>query len=213
MRDTIIVAGAEIAVVPIEDEESYRGLLCTEDEAYINTLGSARRRAESAAWRAAVRERLGNTVSITYNETGAPVITGSGRTTATCGTEHHIGVTHTDKLAVVIFSGRRCAIDMESTGRNFDRAASRFISPTESALSESGHPLFKCAVWCAKEALYKYSDRRELDLLRDIRITSTDIDGGKITGAILSRRGTWQEYSLSLLPYGGKYLIVYTVGP
>ncbi len=201
-EEVFIVDRAEIIVVPIEEEENYRNLLSGEDRSHIDSLGSPRRRAESTAWRAAVRKKLGRDVFIGYNEIGAPTVSGAG-------SEYNIGVTHTDRFAAVIFSGRRCAIDMESTGRNFDRAAGRFISPEEAALPEGGHPLFKCAVWCAKETLYKYSGCKELDLLRDIKITSTDIDGGKLSGAILSPESIWQEHSLGLMPYGGKYIIVY----
>lgn len=201
--DRFIVEGAEIVVVPIEDEMNYMGILTSDDITCFGALyDNARRRAEAAAWRAAVREKLGREVDIYYNEVGAPMVSGSGA-------EYHINVTHTSKFAAVIFSDWRCAIDMEDFTRSFDRVADRFISPSEAALPESGHPLFKCAVWCAKEALYKYAGRKGIDLLRDMKITATDIGGGKISGMLLAGDGTWSECTLGLMTYGGKYLIVY----
>jgi 4'-phosphopantetheinyl transferase EntD len=206
LGERFILDGAEIVVVPIDGDSlaRYHDLLGAEDMAYIASLASPRRRAESAAWRAVVRERLGKDVSIKYNEAGAPIVDGN---TKQC----HIGVTHTAGFAAVIFSDSRCAIDMESRERDFDRVASRFISPEEAALPKSNHPLFKCALWCAKETLYKSSNRRELDLLEDIKITSTDLPAGKLMGAILSSTGIWQAYNLNMRLYKEKYIIVYII--
>ena len=39
-------------------------------------------------------------------------------------------------------------------------------------------------MWCAKETLYKYARRRELDLLRDLRVLSLDAEAGRIVGSI-----------------------------
>ena len=62
------------------------------------------------------------------------------------------------------------------------RAAVRFASAEERQLSDS--PLLLPALWCAKETLYKYSGRRNLDLLRDLRIERFDPDEGRMTGRI-----------------------------
>ena len=59
---------------------------------------------------------------------------------------------------------------------------SRFASAEERQLSDS--PLLLPALWCAKETLYKYSGRRNLDLLRDLRIERFDPDEGRMTGRI-----------------------------
>ena len=64
----------------------------------------------------------------------------------------------------------------------FGRAAARFASAEERQLSDS--PLLLPALWCAKETLYKYSGRRNLDLLRDLRIERFDPDEGRMTGRI-----------------------------
>ena len=61
----------------------------------------------------------------------------------------------------------------------------RSASPTVRVLSISSRlPLLLPALWCAKEPLYKYSGRRELDLLRDLQIERFDPDEGRMTGRI-----------------------------
>lgn len=75
-----------------------------------------------------------------------------------------------------------CAVDIEPLARDFGRAAVRFASAEERQLSDS--PLLLPALWCAKETLYKYSGRRNLDLLRDLRIERFDPDEGRMTGRI-----------------------------
>lgn len=70
----------------------------------------------------------------------------------------------------------------KSLARDFGRAAVRFASAEERQLSDS--PLLLPALWCAKETLYKYSGRRNLDLLRDLRIERFDPDEGRMTGRI-----------------------------
>ena len=86
----------------------------------------------------------------------------------------------------------QCATEMQqsesvSTGapaasRDFSRAESRYTTPSERALSDD--PLWPGIVWCAKEALYKYSGRRELDFRKDLRIGSADLAAGRLTGRI-----------------------------
>ena len=86
-----------------------------------------------------------------------------------------------DRIAVCI-SPKRCAVDIEPASRDFSRAESRYTTPSERALSDD--PLWPGIVWCAKEALYKYSGRRELDFRKDLRIGSADLAAGRLTGRI-----------------------------
>ncbi|MDR2911773.1 MAG: hypothetical protein LBV38_00510 [Alistipes sp.] len=94
------------------------------------------RKAEGAAWRAIVRERLGPDTEIGYNAAGAPVLT-EGR--------GYIGVSHTRGWVAVVWSPHPCAIDIELKTRTISAAvATRMgIAPEIEA-------------WCAHEATYKY---------------------------------------------------------
>lgn len=135
-------------------------------------LKPASRREEFLMWRSIVCRRLPD-AEIAYNAVGAPVV---------CNYPLHIGVSHCPGYVAVCFSDRPCAVDIEPLARDFGRAAARFASAEERQLSDS--PLLLPALWCAKETLYKYSGRRNLDLLRDLRIERFDPDEGRMTGRI-----------------------------
>lgn len=131
------------------------------------------RRREYLAWRAVVRREVGADAQIAYDAAGAPVVVNY---------PVHISVAHCRGRVAVCFSDERCAVDIEPAGRDLSRAAGRYLSPAERALSDD--PLFPLAAWCAKEAMYKYSGRNGLDLVRDLRIERADLTAGKLTGRI-----------------------------
>ena len=63
-----------------------------------------------------------------------------------------------------------------------ERAGSRYLTPEEEALSDD--PLLPGIVWCAKETLYKYAGRRELDFRRDLHVVRLDLAAGTLAGRI-----------------------------
>ncbi len=150
------------------------GLVTAEELALAEGFGSPRRRAEFLAWRAVVRRELGSDVQIGYDAAGAPTVSAEGT---------YIGVSHCEGRIAVAISDTPCAVDIEPEGRSFVRAMPRYMTAAERELSSD--PLLPAAVWCAKEALYKFSGRAELDLLRDIHILSADLDAGRLSGRIL----------------------------
>ncbi len=144
-----------------------------EEHADAATFGSERRRAEFLGWRAMVRRELGRAVVIGYNIIGAPMLRGS---------DLCISVAHCAGRIAVCISPERCAVDIEPETRNFSRAESRYMTPSERALSDD--PLWPGIVWCAKEALYKYSGSLSLDFAEDLRIERADLAAGSLTGRI-----------------------------
>lgn len=161
------------------------------------TYGSLSRRREWLAWHALVNELLGN-VKVGYDSVGAPVL---------LDTEGFIGVSHEKEFIAVIYSvSQKCAVDIESLDRNFERVASRYISDSEMSVSEVGHQYFKAAVWCAKEVVYKSAGEQGLDLLADIAIDCTGLEKGLISGGVIGR----DPMPLSLFLYENR-LIVYTL--
>ena len=67
-------------------------------------------------------------------------------------------------------------------------------------------PLLPAAVWCAKEALYKYARRPGLDLLHDLRVEAVDFAAGTVVGRI----GGGEAIRLTLHRADG-FITVYTV--
>lgn len=186
--------GTIILITPVGSGEDSVPMLTAEDRAFLEGMKPGPRRSSRAAWRAAARSELGK-ATIGYDGDGAPVIEGSDKYT-------HIGVSHSRRHAAVILSNNRCAIDIEDTQRDFNRASSRFLSPEESALPENGSPLFKAAVWCAKETLYKFCGHRSLDFLNDLRIMETDLQRGLVIAGIRNGGEEWSLYTLGVFLYG-----------
>ena len=138
------------------------------------------RQAEWLSWRAIVRREVcrefgcrPTEIAIAYNETGAPVVEGAAV---------HAAVSHCRGSVAVGLSDAPCAVDIESLDRNFGRIASRYMTSTEQALSDD--PRWPAVVWSAKETLYKYAGRKELDLLCDLRVEQADFSAGRLVGRI-----------------------------
>ncbi len=148
-----------------------------DDAASCSGFGSAARRAERLAWRALARTMLPPGVSITYDRRGAPMVAGTAGDT-------YISASHCRGYAAVIVSRRPCAIDIENSGKDFGKVARRYVSPGERTMEEAWGADFEGAVWCAKEALYKYSGREGLDFLSDLRLTAMDGVAGTALGSI-----------------------------
>lgn len=177
------IGGATLVVWRItETEAELARMIPVEDILSAERFASPKRRVQHMAARAAVREVVPEG-EIKYTPAGAPY------TTDTAGNIVHIGVSHTDGMAAVIVSASRCAVDIEHTGRDFGAARDRFITQAEREFADSDLPEFAAAVWCAKETLYKYSGRRELDFLKDLRITRSDIAGLCMEGCVDDSEG------------------------
>lgn len=171
MSDGRLLAGLIIEAPWPEGEAA--AWATAEERAAAAAFGSERRRREYLTWRALVRRELGRDVHIAYDAVGAPVLENR---------PEYLSVSHCDGRVAVCLSLRRCAVDIEPVTRNFGRVLSRYMTPEEQALADD--PLLPAAVWCAKETLYKYAGRRELDLLRDLRITEADLAAGCLAGRI-----------------------------
>lgn len=168
----------EVVIAPMGAEETQQ--IAPSDREYLESLRSKKRIRESATWRGVLRERLQKLgceaarQEIRYNEVGAPYIEGS---------ELKFSVSHSSEFVAVIVSDSRCAIDIESTERDFERVARRYVTEEESKL-ESGEMPLLALLWSAKETLYKYSGRSGLDFLSDLRITGIDSEAQSMEGMI-----------------------------
>lgn len=138
------------------------------------------RQSEWLSWRAIVRRELCRAsggspgeISIGYDGFGAPAVEGRAV---------HAAVSHCRGSVAVCLSDAPCAVDVESLDRNFNRVVSRYMTPAEQALSDD--PRWPAIVWSAKETLYKYARRRELDWLSDLRVGQADFPAGSLVGQI-----------------------------
>ncbi|MFI3248295.1 MAG: 4'-phosphopantetheinyl transferase superfamily protein [Rikenellaceae bacterium] len=138
--------------------------LTESDIIYIESLKSKKRQAEVASWRSLLRSFFEITSDILYHPSGAPYISNSNQ---------YISVSHSSTSVAVMLSDAPCAIDIESTSRDFARVASRYVTADEAALLQN-KPLLLPVLWSAKEVLYKLSPLDGLNLLEDLHILSID---------------------------------------
>lgn len=147
---------------------------CTEA---IRRYSGEVRRAEWLSWRNVAREVLGEDVRLEYNSIGSPMVATSNNIPI------YISVSHCRSHIAVALSEAPCGVDVEWSKRNFDRAASRFLSFSERMLEFTYPDLMVGAAWCAKESVYKYycaQGEQYPDFLRDIRIVACNLHDGRM---------------------------------
>ncbi len=158
---------SRLVIEPIASEEALREGATAEDLAFVEQLGSASRRSEVLAWRAIVRRELGTEVTISHDECGAPRVNTP---------DTFISVSHSRDRVAVLFSEARCAVDIESTERDFRKVANRYLSAEEQNVAEQND--LYAEMWSAKEALYKYYSRGGIDFVRDVAVAEYDSQRG-----------------------------------
>ena len=152
-----------------------------------------RRRAEWLSWQAVVRRELNSPqLRFAYDDCCAPMIEGSAL---------RLAVSHCEGSIAVALSDAPCAVDVEPAARDFGRVSARYMTSEERALSAD--PLWPAVVWCAKETLYKFAGRRELDLLGDLRIVQVDFPAGRLVGRI----GGGEALTLRFLLLAGRVIV------
>lgn len=186
-------------IEPPQTEEETSAWTTADEASQAAAFRNERRRREFLTWRAIVRRVLGCHTRIAYDELGAPSLPDG---------EAYVAVSHCSGRVAVCLSPNRCAVDIERADRDFSRAAERFLTPDEAALSSDSR--WPGLVWCAKETLYKYARRRNLDLLRDLRIVSVrpSSDPSPCTWTIGGRIGDEAPLRLSAC-CDGDFLVVY----
>lgn len=179
-------------IEPLPPEHEAARTATAEELATAAGFGSAQRRCEFLAWRAIVRRELG-AVQIGYDAAGAPVLPERP--------EIRLGVSHCPGWVAVRISPRRCAVDIERRNRNFRRALTHFMTPSEQALGSD--PRIPGIVWCAKETLYKYAGIPGLSFLGDLRIEALDLAAGAATGRI----GSGAPLTLTIRPHDELFVL------
>ncbi len=179
-------SGSTLALWRIdEDQAALHALVTPGDVADCDELKNPRRCIERLAWRAALRTMVPHG-AVAYDAEGSPLIA-AGRVSAS----------HCAGWAAVVFSPTgHHTVDIEPFSRDLSEVSSRFVTPAEAALGAASDPRFATAVWCAKEAMYKFAATPGLDFLADMAIHSLEWatgGGATMTGSV---RGTEMELKM-----------------
>jgi phosphopantetheinyl transferase len=150
-----------------EDVEALRSAISLkeDEEALFRTFVAESRKKQWLAYRILVRRLIEpEDFPVEYDAMGKPYLAGSS---------YHISVTHTDNLAAVIISrNRKVGIDTEKIKPRIEKVKDKFLNDGELSLINKGSELEQMTlVWCAKEALYKFYGKRDLDFREHIFVS------------------------------------------
>ncbi len=122
-----------------------------------------KRKVEWLATRVLTKQLIGSDFTISYTETGRPIL------------NHlrykYLSISHSRHF-VVVFVHESCqvGIDIEDTLRNYNSIEKRYLSDEE-LLQTGKNPLLQCLYWCAKEAIFKLVPDHEVDFRNQIHIS------------------------------------------
>lgn len=185
-----------LAVEPIGELAQLESKATMAELKSVEGITAQSRRAERLAWRRTLRRIAGEECEVSYTKQGAPRITNSRF--------EHISVSHCADCVAVLLAESPCGVDVERTNRNFERVASRYITPKEQALSADERA--SAAIWSAKEALYKMQGREGVDFLRDMEIVSLDFEGATIK----ARMSDGPAVEMGIVFPDEEHIVVYT---
>jgi len=123
---------------------------------------------------------------------------------------HNISISHSNKLtSVLLGKNKRVGIDLEFMSHRISKIAHKFINEKEYITSDKTlEKLHLYIHWCAKEALYKICDKKNINFRNNLTIKPFELEKlGKITG-IHHDEGIFEEFTLKYSIHDN-YAIVY----
>ena len=173
----------------------------------IATLSAGKRALHWLATRVLLRNMLNTTAYIDcrMDEHGKPYLVNS---------DLHISLSHSyDYAAVIISKGKQVGVDIEMIKMKIKSIKHKFLSDVELAQKQIGdniNGLYVC--WCAKEAIYKWHGKKELEFKRDIHIKPFKLrDEGDLMAVVALPEGT-RELEVNYFKTDDGYMLGYVIG-
>jgi 4'-phosphopantetheinyl transferase len=149
------------------------------DTAEKKTLFEFKNIARQIEWlsvRALLKELTQCEAKIIYNEEHKPFLLDNS---------FNISISHSHKLTSILLSKqKRVGIDLEYRSHRINRIAHKFINENEYITTDKNFEQLHLYIhWCAKEALYKICDKKNINFKDNLTISPFEIKHeGKITG-------------------------------
>ncbi len=125
-----------------------------------------KRRVEWMSTRHLIKQLIGSDFSISYSNAGKPILNHD--------TFNYISISHSrDFAAVFIHKELEVGLDIESTTRNYNPIAKRYLSDSE-MVDVNKDTLLQCLYWCAKEAIFKLVPDEGVEFREQIHIKRFD---------------------------------------
>ncbi|MBQ2046988.1 MAG: 4'-phosphopantetheinyl transferase superfamily protein [Muribaculaceae bacterium] len=126
----------------------------------LNSISSPRRKREIIARHLIIKDIWGESVNITHDENGAPLL---------CGVDGYISISHSaTEIAVAYNPLHNIGIDIENWREQIIKVKSRFLSPQEMNIYTTPQLMLKA--WTLKEAIYKVAQSPGISLANDIML-------------------------------------------
>jgi len=200
---TEILPGCQLGVWEItEDYDTLFSMvrLATTEKVKLEDFKSENRKLEWLSVRALVKQMTGKDMRIVYTADNKPYL--RGRT-------YHISISHSHQLTAILLSHRkRVGIDLEYMSGKIDDISDKFINDQEVITSDPGMVRFHLYIhWCAKEALYKICDKKDVNFRNSLIIKPFEPkEHGFFTGCIINKRGR-EEYEMEYLLHDNYALV------
>lgn len=151
----------------------------------IQNLKLESRRLEKWACRAALAELTGDKkISISYTSNGQPI-----------SPNGFISFSHTKDLVLVALSDRPVGIDIELCAPRILKLKHKFMNQQEMIIFDPENSKDVTLIWCAKEAIFKWYAKGDVDFSNDILITNNPLQ------ALLKNEKEIPLYQMEYLDY------------
>lgn len=177
--------------------------LTKEDKETLFSFKNEGRQIEWLSVRALLNSLLRREAYIVYNEEHKPFIDDNS---------HNISISHSNRLTSVLLSkNRRVGIDIEFMSHRISKIAHKFINSREFITSDKSlEKLHLYIHWCAKEALYKICDKKNINFKENLTIKPFELEKSGIITGLHHDEGICEEFVLQYKVHDN-YAIVYCV--
>jgi 4'-phosphopantetheinyl transferase len=172
------------------DDLLSRVKLNNEDLAILDNFQNYNRKLEWLSVRTLANEMAGSNVRIIKNVERKPFIEDNS---------YNISISHSHEFTSILLSkNRRVGIDLEYMSHRIEGIADRFMNRVENVTADPKMIQYHLYIyWCAKEALYKICDKRDIHFKKDIIIDNFDPEEkGELTGTVKTGKGK-ERFNLS----------------
>ncbi len=176
--------------------------LCPEDAEKLERFTFVPRKLEWLSVRVLLNEMTQKDLSIYYNGNRKPFIKGNS---------YNISISHSRDLTSILLSREKMVgIDLEFMSHRISNLAYKFINDKEYVINDSELKKYHLYIhWCAKEALYKICDKRDINFKENLTIEPFQpLEKGQLTGWVKNKRRN-EPFNLKYFSMGN-YIIVWT---
>jgi 4'-phosphopantetheinyl transferase EntD len=171
-----------------------------------NTLFGFKNEGRQIEWlsvRALLNSLLRRESSIVYNEERKPFLDDNS---------YNISISHSNRLTSLLLSkNKRVGIDIEFMSHRISKIAHKFVNSREFITTDKTLERLHLYIhWCAKEALYKICDKKNINFKENLTLKPFELEQSGIITGLHHDEGICEEFSLNYRVQDN-YAIVYCV--